>query len=276
MSAPGLRMLALASLLALAAPASAGAQALGTLGGDGDEPIEISASEGIEWRRDEKLYIARGDARAARGEIEVYADVLAAHYEGDDGGSTITRIDAIGEVRIVSPNGTVYGDTGAYDVERRVFVIRGRNLRLEGNEDHLTARDSLEYWEDERLAVARGDATATRKDRKIVADVLIAHFEPGQTEKLELDRVDAEGNVKISTRQDFVSGERGVYYVKRQIAVLKGDVKITRGNNQLNGETAEVNLATGISKLRAGEGGRVEGLVLPLADQRPRHAGASR
>ena len=48
-------------------------------------------------------------------------------------------------------------------------------------------------------------------------------------------------------------------------------MKITRDNNQLNGEYAEVNLATGISKLLgsvpgdAGSKGRVDALILPKA-----------
>jgi lipopolysaccharide export system protein LptA len=48
---------------------------------------------------------------------------------------------------------------------------------------------------------------------------------------------------------------------------MSGAVKITRGQNQLNGCSAEVNLNTGISKLFAcsdgSQRGQVEGLILP-------------
>ena len=47
------------------------------------------------------------------------------------------------------------------------------------------------------------------------------------------------------------------------IARLAGNVRITRGQNQLNGAEAEVNMKTGISRLLAGDGGRVQGLVVP-------------
>ena len=33
----------------------------------GDGPLEIDADDGIEWRRNDKVYIARGNARAASG-----------------------------------------------------------------------------------------------------------------------------------------------------------------------------------------------------------------
>ena len=51
------------------------------------------------------------------------------------------------------------------------------------------------------------------------------------------------------------------------LATLSGNVKITRGENQLNGAVAEVNLNTGISRLLsnrgAQNGSRVRGLFTP-------------
>jgi lipopolysaccharide export system protein LptA len=54
-----------------------------------------------------------------------------------------------------------------------------------------------------------------------------------------------------------------VYVPDTGIARLAGKVRITRGQNQLNGTEAEVNMKTGISRLLAGTGERVKGLVIP-------------
>src|SRR5271156_3600133 len=43
-------------------------------------PIAIDADEGIEWRRDEKVYIATGNAKAERGDVTVTAHRLIAYY----------------------------------------------------------------------------------------------------------------------------------------------------------------------------------------------------
>ena len=48
-----------------------------------------------------------------------------------------------------------------------------------------------------------------------------------------------------------------------QIARMAGNVHITRGENQLNGDYAVVNLRTGVSTLNRNPGSRVEGLVVP-------------
>jgi lipopolysaccharide export system protein LptA len=71
----------------------------------------------------------------------------------------------------------------------------------------------------------------------------------------------------IETPQETVRAEQGVYRVDDGIASMLGEVKITRGPNQLNGCSAEVNLNTGISKLFSCSDGpkraQVEGLIHP-------------
>jgi len=47
------------------------------------------------------------------------------------------------------------------------------------------------------------------------------------------------------------------------IARIAGHVRITRGQNQLNGSEAIVNMKTGISRLLAANEGRVQGLLMP-------------
>jgi lipopolysaccharide export system protein LptA len=259
---------ALALLCSLALGAPAAGQGLTGLKG-GNQPLEINAEEGIEWRRDEQLYIARGNAEAIRGELTLYADVMTAHYsKNQDGDTDIDRIDVEGNVRIVSPTETVYGDRGAYDVSDGVLVLVGDDLRLVGANDVITARDSLEYWELKNMAVARGEAVAVREDKRIQADVLSAHFAPDDDDNMVLTRIDAFGNVRIATATDFARGDRGVYYVEREFATLSGAVKITREENQMNGEYAEIDMKTGVSRLLAGAPGsqtrsRVHGLLVP-------------
>jgi lipopolysaccharide export system protein LptA len=47
---------------------------------------------------------------------------------------------------------------------------------------------------------------------------------------------------------------------------LTGDVRITNGQNQFNGERAEVNVATGVSTLQGGGDGKVKSLIMPSSD----------
>ena len=82
-------------------------------------PIEVSANKGIEWQREEKIFIARGSAKAIQGDIKVYADELIAHYRDIDGQNTdVYRVDALGNVIIYSKNETARGSAAVYDFEK--------------------------------------------------------------------------------------------------------------------------------------------------------------
>jgi lipopolysaccharide export system protein LptA len=238
--------------------------------------------------------IASGNARAIRAGTTVFADRLIARYRarggaetpavGPGGAGEIWRLEADGRVRIVSNTDRAEGDRAVYDLDRRVLVMTGRALKLTNGQDSVTARDALEYWVDRRMAVARGEAAVIAPDRRLDAETIVAHFRdappagpapaappspalaPGTG---RLDRVEAFGDVRIRTATEFVQGDRGIYTPETGIARIAGNVRITRGQNQLNGAVAEVNLNTGVSRLVAAPGGRVAGFIVPEERDRP-------
>jgi lipopolysaccharide export system protein LptA len=251
-------------------------------------PIEVTADSGIEWQQDAQVYVARGNAMAKRGTTEVHADTLTAHYrkaKGAEGGTEIYRLDADGHVRINNDKDAVVGDQAVYDVDRQIALITGKGLKLTTPTDVVTARDSLEWYDAQQVAVARGDAVAVRADRRIRADVLTAHMtkqkppaaKPGETrtaqrttappvkpavavkpgtasdeaakEDSRISRVDAQGNVVVSTSTDIGRGDWGVYDADTGIVTLLGNVVITRGQNALRGQYAVVDLNRNVSRM---------------------------
>jgi lipopolysaccharide export system protein LptA len=263
-------------MTAAAGPTAAHAQSLGFGRGNSD-PIHIEANDGIEWQRTKQVYVARGDARASQGGVTVEADVLVAHYRSTESGSDeIYRIDADGNVRILSATEEATSDKAVYDVVKGILILTGKQVRLVTAQDTIIARDSLEYYEDKQLAVARGDALAIREGRRVRADTLMAHFinKKGKQRSSKMDRIEAIGNVHLSTATEIVTGNRGDYQLNAGLATVTGDVKITRGETQLNGNRAEVNLNTGQSRLlteAAGpkkSGGRVRAIFKPAAPQK--------
>ncbi|WP_439552293.1 LptA/OstA family protein [Falsiroseomonas sp.] len=305
------RALLAVAIALLAAPAIAQNLDL-TQGG----PVEITATDGIEWRQQEQVIVARGNARAVRDGVTVDADRLIARYrpragttvqpgESPMSGGEIFRFEAEGNVRVTSATERAEGDRAVYDIDQAVMVMSGRNLSLTTPEQRITARDSLEYWPQRRMAVGRGGAVVTTSDnRRIAADTLVAYFLespapgapaatpapapapapapttaasrpaaipglPGNTENSRIDRVEAYGSVEIRSPEEVVRGDRGVYSPPTGLARLMGGVRITRGDNQLNGTEAIVNLRTGVSRLVSAPGDRVQGLVVPQQQPAP-------
>ncbi|MCH8236858.1 MAG: hypothetical protein IIC06_01665 [Proteobacteria bacterium] len=240
-----------ALFLALAVPGGGGfAQSLNFGGGASDLPIEIFADDGIEWQQENLVFLARGNARAVRGEVTVFADELRAYYrEKADGSTDIWRLDAIGKVRIKSGKETAFGKKAIFQVDKGILVLSGGKVRLVTGSDEITADKQIEYWEKKRMAVARGNAFATRGKKRLKADILAAYFRVDKNGENKLYRIDAFDRVQIITGKDTATSDRGVYNVESGIATLTGSVKLVRGKNILKGCSAEINLNTNVSKL---------------------------
>lgn len=262
----------LALVAAVLAPMPAAAQF--NMARDNKEQIQVYADEGIEWQSEANRVIARGNAKAVRGRVTVTADQLTAYYRNGPEGDEIWRLDADGNVTIFTDSEKATGSKATYDLDKAIFVLRGAPPRLVTASEDITATDTLEYWEAERMAVARGNAVAIHTDkangttRTLKGDVLTAHFKSGKTGDMDLKRADAYGNVVLISPKEQVVGDRGDYNLESGIATVTGSVKITRDGNELTGGYAHVNLNTGISKLfgttpgKPGDG-RVRGVFTP-------------
>jgi lipopolysaccharide export system protein LptA len=214
------------------------------------------------------------------------------------GGETeIYRLDADGHVTIKGERQTVVGDQAVYDVDQQIGIVTGKALKMTTATDFVTARDSLEWYDQKQIAVARGDAVAVRDVKVIRADVLTAHMtkdkpQPaaGKPDKAvpaaaakprnaamplgaadegsKISRVDAQGHVLVSTQTDVGRGDYGVYNADSGIATLLGNVTVTRGPNTIRGEYAVMDLNNNISRMMAAPAtpgaaaSRVEGLFV--------------
>ena len=265
-------------------------------------PIQIQADSGIEWQQDAHLYVARGNAVASRGPGEIRADTLIAHYrEAKGGGNTganteIYRVEAEGHVILKRDAQTVVGDRAVYDVDQAIAVVTGKGLQLTTPTDVVTARDSLDWYDQRQIAVARGNAVATRNGKTIKGDVLTAYLvktasgpakggAPGAKPAItpaasssgaagaasgaesKISRVDAQGHVVIRNAADTGRGDFGVYKAETGIATLIGNVVIERGKDVIRGQRGVMDLNNNVSRMMPGNGPggspqRVQGLFV--------------
>jgi lipopolysaccharide export system protein LptA len=265
-------------------------------------PVHISAERGIEWHQAQHVYIARGDVKAVRGRVSVYTDELSAYYRPtarngparaapavaappksgppgkaagvdlDEGASEVYRLEAVGHVRFVTPTETAYGDRANYDVDTARLVMTGQHLKAVSAHDTLTARDSFEWYDKRRLGVARGHAVDIHDGKTIAADVLMATMSQTSNGPAHIARLDAQGHVVVVSRDQIARADSGVYNAATGIVTLVGDVRLTRGKNELRGAYGIVDLNRDIGQLlpsppgvreTAGTPLRVEGLIMP-------------
>ena len=106
----------------------------------------------------------------------------------------------------------------------------------------ITADKSLEWYQDQHLYVARENAKAVRNDLTVEADTLTAHERekpptaagtpppqpqpaqnPGDVGGGDIDKMTAEGNVRITTSRAHVFGDHAVYDTDKHVAFVTGD-----------------------------------------------------
>lgn len=132
------------------------------------------------------------------------------------------------------------------------------------------AADELEVRQDEGRAIFRGDVDAVQGELRLTADALEVFYGQGGTAEGEIERIVATGAVVVRSRGDVARGDEGVYDLATRTITLTGDVVLTRDENVLRGSRLEVDVASGVATMRAGEGGgRVRALFRPSADGSP-------
>ena len=230
--------------------AAAVAGGLDLASGSKDMPIEITADNGIEWEKNKEILIASGNAKASRGGITVLAEVLRAYYrKKTTGGTDLYRLDAAGGVKIFTDTESMEGQTAVLDFEQAILKVDGKKVIYKAGPDTITANQQMEYWERQKMAVARGNAVAIHKGKTLRADVLKALLRKNKTGRSEVYIIEAFNNVLIVSDKDRLRSDSAIYKLDSGIVTLKENVSIIRENSILNGDLAEINFKTGISKL---------------------------
>jgi lipopolysaccharide export system protein LptA len=159
--------------------------------------------------------------------------------------------------------------------------------------------DSLEVHQTEQRAVFVGNVVATQGESVLHSDKLIVFYDnaevgaagtakapdaaaatpaaapaaapaggPGQASAIK--RLEATGNVVVTSTDQKATGSTGVFDMASDTATLTGDVVLTQGLNVVRGKQLVVDMKTGIAKVLGG----TSALFVPNKDQGKPAAGA--
>jgi lipopolysaccharide export system protein LptA len=263
------------------APAAGGSGGFGFDNND-NEPIEISADNGIEWKREARTYTARGNALAQQGNTSIAADTLIAYLDEQD---EISNWEAIGNVKIQTSQSTSYGDRAEYTEATRLLVLTGNNLKVVTESQTVTARDQIEYWRDKDAVVAKGNVVIVRpqKNTTIKSDEATAYFrdkrdDPATPEDetgdgSEVYQVKAQGHVRVDRKEQTAFSDHLAYDPDTEVAILTGNVTIHSKENTYKGARAELDLQNDVSRLLPAPGKRVFTVIRPKEDDNETNSG---
>lgn len=117
--------------------------------------------------------------------------------------------------------------------------------------------DSLEVLQDQRIATFQGNVDAVQGDMVLSADQLRVHYRGGADGEAvpagdsSIRRIEAEGNVLLSSPRETAQGAVGTYDVQANRVTIEGSVVLTRDDNVIRGERLEMDLVSGRSQMFA-------------------------
>ena len=116
--------------------------------------------------------------------------------------------------------------------------------------------DSLEVVQDQKIATFTGNVDAVQGDLVLSADRLRVHYGddgamPGPPDSSSIRRIEAEGNVFLTSPRETAQGDAGVYDVASNQLTMEGAVVLTRDENVIRGQRLEIDLVSGRSRMLA-------------------------
>lgn len=144
---------------------------------------------------------------------------------------------------------------------------------------HIEAA-TLEVRDKQKEATFSGDVRVKQGDTGLRCKSLVVFYEqdpkagdnnktlpaasPGPGGSQRIKRLEARGGVIVTQKDQTATGDLGVFDMKSNTVTLTGNpVVMTQGPNVLRGERLVVDLTTGVSRVEAGKGGRVQSLIQP-------------
>lgn len=222
-------------------------------------PFSIEADQDLVWDQANALYRAQGNVVLTNGDIVVRAENIEARYDPAKGQNAITTITAMpatgGQVQLQGAQWQGKGQKLVYDLPNSHIVLHGPAANLANAEWQLTAAQQIAFNHASNVANAQGNVVLNNaaQKRRITAPNMQANFSRAANGNLTLNTAQAKGGVTITAPQIVATAHHANFNSANNTATLQGNVLIKRAANELRGEKAEFNLATGYSQIIGGQ-----------------------
>jgi lipopolysaccharide export system protein LptA len=128
------------------------------------------------------------------------------------------------------------------------------NLPIEITADRLLADSTGE------TVTFEGNVQAKQGEVTLLSDRLFAKYSgPAKT----IDKIIAEGNVRVFHAGKEGHAERAVFYNQEQKIILSGGATLSQGGDSLAGDNVTIYLRENRSVVTGGDGGRVRAVIHP-------------
>lgn len=109
--------------------------------------------------------------------------------------------------------------------------------------------DRIDVLDQQNQAIFTGNVRVRQANLTLEADrIKVAYSRPVKGDPV-IQRLDADGNVRLATPSERATARFGIYDVNKRILTLIGNVVLTQGTTKVQGNRLTIDLASGRSTL---------------------------
>jgi lipopolysaccharide export system protein LptA len=128
------------------------------------------------------------------------------------------------------------------------------NVKVVQGDTTMTSKSLVVFYDSTSAPAAPLPANS-----KAAKSTPIQSATPGPGGSSSIRRLEARGSVRVTQKDQIVTGETAVFDTKANMVTMVGGVVLTQGGNVLRGDRLMVDMATGVSRVES-DSGRVQGL----------------
>ena len=164
--------------------------------------------------------------------------------------------------------GGMAADAVAQETQRQTGKLPDafQGLGVSSDEPIQFEAESLEVREQDRQAIFTGNVVVRQNQTVLKTAQLVVYYVGEGTGEgaQQVRRLEADGNVLVTSGPQTASGEKAVFDTEANTIVVTGNVVLTQGENVIRGPRLVININSGQARM---EGGRVQMLIEPKSLQ---------
>jgi lipopolysaccharide export system protein LptA len=133
------------------------------------------------------------------------------------------------------------------------------------------ASDRLDAYDDRNLILFTGNVVVTKENIIINSDKIYLYYSKREEGKEasstgmmgsgEIDRIEAEGNVRVEREDRVVTGDSAIFYNGEQKIIIRGNAEMKEGENVVRGDMITFFLNENRGIVESSENGRVRATI---------------
>jgi len=227
------------------------------------QTAQVITGKRAEFYPDEDRVLVMGDVLVVRPESRIRCKNLQIFSKKTGGG--LKHLIADGDVYIQGKKREIMGDHADFFPDEQKMIVKGHAVAIKGGDrvesenltirymeetkelqdmyaegdvhiigkDRLITSERANFYSPTQKAIASGNVKAVQQEIEVESDELEVFY--GGHNK-ELQRTIATGNVTITSKNRFVSGDKAVQYPKEKKVIVSGNAVYKKEGEDIRGE----------------------------------------